>query len=427
LKLWRGLYSAVTVAMLPLFVLRLLVKSRRHAGYRQRILERFARHQLSAKGQPTLWLHAVSVGEVVASGPLVKAMIQRFDVDIVVTTATPTGSAQVQRVFGDSVKHCYVPFDVSCFIRRFIRQMNVCAMVMMETEIWPNMLAIAKQHAIPCFLVNARLSERSCARYARFPRVSRWMVSNFSHILARHSHDVERFCRLGAEIENCSVAGNIKFDCAVDAIQVEKGLALRREYLAGRPVWIAASTHRGEELLIVQAHQQVLQQFPDAVLILVPRHPERFAEVYALCVNAGLQTAQRSQQQAIVTTTQVYLGDTMGELVALYAASDVVFVGGSLVPVGGHNFLEPAALSKPLLSGHELYNFQVIADQLKAVKALQRVTNVGQLAQQVSTLLADEAAQLAAGAAAYAVVQANRGAVSKVIDCIAAHLAEAAS
>jgi 3-deoxy-D-manno-octulosonic-acid transferase len=422
LKFWRGVYTLTTATLLPVLTARLLFKSMRNRDYRQRIAERFACNRLVPDDRTLLWVHAVSVGEVLAVAPLVALWKKDVTLDVVITTTTPTGSRQVRAAFGDRVKHCYVPFDLSGFIRRFIRKLNIKALVVVETEIWPNMLATARANGLPCFLVNARLSARSCARYARWPQFSRWMLSHFDQVITRDQVDADRFMSLGVSTAKCQVLGNMKFDFSVDADVLSEGGCWREQHFATRPVWIAASTHRGEEELILRMHQRIVMQYPDALLLLVPRHPERFTEVFAVCQASGFTVLRRSQQTTVTEMTQVYLVDSMGELMFMYAASDVVFVGGSLVAVGGHNFIEPAALAKPMLSGEHVFNFQSVAASLRELGALRCSNNIDALAEQVCAWFSDHCARADCGSLARDFVHHNRGAVARVAAVIQARL-----
>jgi 3-deoxy-D-manno-octulosonic-acid transferase len=402
------------ILALPFLLLRLWFKSRANKAYSQRISERFGRVPVSAG--PTIWLHAVSVGETIASVPIVRALQQSQNAQVVITTTTATGSAQVKRLFGDSVKHYYFPFDVSFFMSRFMRRLKVRALLIMETEIWPNLLYVAKKKIVPVYLLNARMAPQSAMRYARYPKLTAWMLNHFTGVLARYKQDAERFIKLGLESAQCQVVGDMKFDMSLDDAQIFKGKKWR-EAISNRFVWIAASTHRGEDDMLLTTHQQLLNSVPNALLILVPRHPERFQQVLALVKSRNLICVCRSETTCW-QDAEVVLGDTMGELMAYYAAADSVFMGGTWVPVGGHNFIEPARLGKVLFSGPYYHHFQQLVDLLVANQALQVVANENQLAQQLCLAANDQSVIDQKGAAALNAVTERAGATLKTLSIV---------
>ncbi len=414
----RALYTAALYLLAPLVLLRLLWRSLRSPGYRQRMGERFAvqRTPLPVDG---IWIHAVSVGETQAAALLVERLrLLCPGVPLIITTATPTGSERVRALFGDTVHHVYAPYDLPRAVARFLEEARPQVVVVMETELWPNLTHQCHLRGIPLLVANARLSARSAAGYRRVGALTRSMLAEVTLIAAQAREDAQRFIELGAAPDRVRVTGSVKFDIRLPASLQEAGEALRREWGVERPVWIAASTHEGEEEQVLLAAQTVLRLQPRALLVLVPRHPERFDRAAALCERLELVTARRSLGEAVEPETEVYLGDTMGELNLLYAAADVAFVGGSLIPVGGHNMLEPAARGMPILFGPHVFNFDRISRLLLDAHAARQVTDAGELAARVSEWLRDANARHQAGEQGRAVVAANRGAVDAQLQMI---------
>lgn len=421
----RLLYSLLLHLALPLIGLRLLWRAWRAPAYARRIGERFA------LGLPPLkpggiWVHAVSVGESIAAAPMIRALLERYpQLPITITCMTPTGSERIQAMFAGAdyqgrVQHCYLPYDLPWASRRFLRVVQPRLAVIMETELWPNHIHQCALRGVPVALANARLSERSAHGYARFARLTAPMLAEMSLIAAQTEAEAGRFRQLGARSECVQVTGSIKYDLTIDPRLTERATALRQQWSANtRPVWIAASTHAGEDAIVLAAHRQLLKRYPDALLILVPRHPERFGSVFELCQRAGMVTCRRSLTQPVEATTQVLLGDTMGELLFLYALADIAFVGGSLVPNGGHNLLEPAALGKPVLSGPELFNFLEIAAQLRAAGALGEVQGADTLCAMLERLWQQPAEAGRMRNAGLQVMRRNQGALQRLLDGLA--------
>ncbi len=412
----RILYSLLLSLLLPLLLLRLLWRSRRLPSCRQRLGERLGL-VLPALQPGGIWIHAVSVGESIAAAPLVEALLARYpQYPVTVTSMTLTGSQRIRALFGDRVQHCYLPYDLPWAAGRFLARLQPRLAIIMETELWPNYLQQCARRRIPLVLANARLSARSASGYARIGALVRPMLQALDWIAAQSTADAARFCQLGARPEGVSVTGSIKFDQPADPALPARARQWREQAQSlQRPTWIAASTHAGEEEQVLAAHRQLLAVCPDALLILVPRHPERFAAVAGLCHQAGLCTLLRSSGRPLTTGHQVLLGDSMGELPFLYALADWAFVGGSLVARGGHNLLEPAALGLPLLSGPHLFNFQAIAGQLQDAGALALVADGPALTAAVQQL-ALQPARRQAGRAGQAVVDASRGALQRLLD-----------
>lgn len=419
----RALYTLLLYLAVPVIAVRLWLRSRKAPAYAKRIAERFAINLPEFK-QGGIWLHAVSVGESIAAAPVVKALQQLYpDLPITVTCMTPTGSERIQSLFGDSVQHCYLPYDLPICSRRFFQRLKPRLAIVMETELWPNHINQCARLNIPVVLANGRLSERSARGYGRFPKLVAPMLKQISALAVQTQTEAQRFIDLGARPASVNVTGSIKYDLRVDAALPEQAQKLREQWQATqRPIWIAASTHEGEDALILAAHQQLLAQFPDALLILVPRHPERFESVHSLCVAQGMQVQRRSTQAAVSAQHQVLLGDTMGELLFLYALADVALVGGSLIEHGGHNMLEPIALEKPTLTGLHYFNFLEIAEQLLEAGAIQKVADTQQLARSVAELWSNPEQVQAMNAAAQQVLQRNQGALQRLLDIIEVQL-----
>ncbi len=403
-------------------MLRLLLRSIKAPQYRRRICERFGSVKDISSNQ-VIWIHAVSVGEFIAAIPLIKRIKSEFpEYKILITTTTPTGSERVKATFADEVEHFYLPYDLSFAVNKFLRRVNPSIALIMETEIWPNLYSQIKRRSIPLLIANARLSEKSFNGYQKFSRLVREALANVDVICARDKLDVERFKVLAApnNIERnveISAIGNVKFDLAVETEQKVLGTEFKKKYLgADRKVLIAASTHAGEEELVLEAYVKVLEKFPELILVLVPRHPERFTSVAELCEQSGFSVITRSSGQSISEYTSIYIGDSMGEMMLYFSAADIAYIGGSLVPVGGHNMLEAMALGVPCISGFYVHNFQDIAEQMEQRGAGFIVNDQAELANMVveildSNILSDQVAENALD-----FINDNRGAIDKIMD-----------
>lgn len=414
----RVLYTLFWYSLLPFLYARLWWRGRKAPAYRRRWRERLALGPGRQRLRGAVWIHAVSVGETLAAAPLIRALLEKYpDTPLVVTTTTPTGSERVRALFGDSVTHVYCPWDIPGALSRFFRAFDPRLVLVMETELWPNMVAAARRREVPVMLVNGRLSERSFRGYARFGGLVRDMMASFQRLMVQTGEEAERFRRLGARADAVTVTGSIKFDLDIGDDVREQAASLRRR-IGQRPVWIAASTHAGEDGVVLKAHRRLLEDFPDALLVLVPRHPERFQEMAFKVEQYRLSCARRSADDS-PAHVQVYLADTMGELLMLFGTADVAFVGGSLVPVGGHNLLEPAAWHAPVLTGPHLHNFQRIADLLDEAGGLTRVRDADALSAAVGGLFADGEKRRRRGEAAAGVVAAHRGALQRVLSLLA--------
>lgn len=415
----RLLYAVVTYLLAPVYALYWFVRGIANRAYWDRFGQRFG-FGYPAIPNGSIWVHAVSVGEVQAAVPLVRALARRYpDCTMLVTTVTPTGAARVASVFGDSVRHCYIPFETPNAVRTFFNATNPRIALIMETEIWPNLYHACGARGIPLVLVSARISPKSVDHYRKLLPLFRETLSHGIVIAAQSEADAERFRSLGARPERTRVTGNIKFDIEIDPGLAARGQALREDTLGARPVWVAASTHNREEELILAAHAEVRRSFPDALLVLVPRHPERFDAVRQLLERDGTAWVARTANRTAEPATAVFLGDTMGEVPLFYSAADVAFVGGTLVPVGGHNLLEPAAVGLPVVAGPHLFNTQEIADLFARLGALEIVHDEAELAGAVTRLFRDAGEARRMGEAGRRIVLDNRGALARLLDLIA--------
>jgi len=349
-----------------------------------------------------------------AATPLIKQLIHDYpDRQVVVTTMTPTGSARVKTLFGDQVYHVYLPYDLPPLVKRFLRTIDPAILILLETELWPNYLHYCSQRSIPVVLANARLSPQSAKGYTRFSALTRRMLSQIHTVMAQGDADAERFLALGLPKEHLRIPGNIKFDIQFSDDLQEKATELRKAWGQNRFIWIAASTHGGEEDIVLNVFDQLRKQVPDMLLVLVPRHPDRFEEVASLCVDRGYSIVRRTEKKPCHENTNIFLGDTIGELPLFYAASDVVFVGGSLVPVGGHNLLEPAALKKASITGPQMFNFTAVLSVLLDSKGTVQINHQQELLEVMQTLLSEREELTRMGERGYQVVMNNRGAVAK--------------
>jgi 3-deoxy-D-manno-octulosonic-acid transferase len=420
----RYLYTVAMYLVTPLMLLRLLFRGVRTQPYRRRWPERFG--FFAAPGfRGSLWIHAVSVGEVNAAAPLIRALRADYpNAPLVVTTVTPTGSARVHQLFGRSVFHVYLPYDLPFAVERFLRRVHPRLALIVETEIWPNLYFACAQRGIPLMIVNARLSRRSLRGYRPFRALARSALACVRVIAAQSRSDAARYRLLGADPQQIVVTGNMKFDMPIPRDAVSRGADMRAHWGAARAVWIAASTHEGEEQAVLDAHAKVLAARPDALLLLAPRHPERFRLVEHAVRSQGLALSTRSAQGAPLAGDQVFVIDAMGQLMPYFAAADLAFVGGSLVPIGGHNVLEPAALGRPVLVGPYTFNFDEITLSLIEHGGAARITDQAGLAQQVLALLGDQTERQRMGRAAQAVFERERGAVERIMQMVDATLQE---
>jgi 3-deoxy-D-manno-octulosonic-acid transferase len=412
----------IWLAVLPV-VCYLLLRSRKDPAYRKRFSERLALQPVPAQAVGGIVVHAVSVGEVVAATPLIKALQQQYpELRLTVTCTTPTGSSRIINSFGDSVHHCYLPLDTPGAVSRFLRKLQPQAVILLETELWPNLLQQCRRALIPTVVVNARLSGRSAKGYRRWYSFSRLALDNISLLLAQDNATARRFNALGCKAD-IQVCGNLKYDMQLPA----RHSALVSQFqpqLSGRQIWVAGSTHAGEDELLLQAYQQLKLQFPQLLLILVPRHPERFNSVAQLISQAGLCCVRRSSGQQITPQHEVMLADSMGELLAWYQLANVVFIGGSLIERGGHNPLEAMYFAKPIQSGRHVFNFAYVYQWLAAEQALHWVADVPSLVQSTAQLLNNTTLAQQQGSKAQALYQRHSGASQRMCQAIATYMGE---
>ncbi|MBQ0213189.1 lipid IV(A) 3-deoxy-D-manno-octulosonic acid transferase [Proteus vulgaris] len=416
------LYQVLLYLIQPLIWLRLLLRSRKAPAYRKRWGERygFCKGKVVPQG---ILLHSVSVGETLAAVPLVRALRHHYpDLPITVTTMTPTGSERVRSAFGDDVYHVYLPYDLPGSVNRFLKTVDPKLVIIMETELWPNLISKLHQRKIPLIIANARLSERSAAGYQKLGSFVKTMLQKITLIAAQNQEDGERFIELGLKRSHLHVTGSLKFDISVTPELAARAVALRRQWAAHRPVWIATSTHEGEETIILETHKKLLTQFPQLLLILVPRHPERFPKAEQLTRDAGLKYTLRSTDAVPDAQTQVVIGDTMGELMLLYGIADLAFVGGSLVERGGHNPLEAAAHAIPVIMGPHTFNFKNICAKLDQAEGLITVTDSESMATAIASLLNDEDYRRYYGRHAVEVLHENQGALLRLLTLLSPYL-----
>lgn len=415
----RTLYSWLLRLAFPYLCLRVFWRGLRNRDYWRRIPERFG-FIPSLGGTRVIWVHAVSVGEVRAAAPLVQALCERYsDHRVVLTVMTPTGSVAARSLFGDRVTHCYVPYDYPSVVNRFLDRARPALVLILEKELWPNLVYYSRARGIPVCVVNAQLSEKSLRGWRRFGNLATATFSQINTFAAQTDADARRLVAAGAHPAAVQVVGSIKFDLTLPADLPARAQALRRGWGVARPVWLAASTHAGEEDTVLRAHTALKTRFPDLLLVLVPRHPERFEVVARLCERAGFQIARRSAQPtALASAVDVLVGDSMGELQIFYSACDVSFIGGSLVPVGGHNFLEAAAVGRPFVFGPGMRNIEEIACLAVTCGAGVQIVQGEQLAQAIGNFLADAGQRARAGDAGRKMVEENRGALARTLRLI---------
>ncbi|HJS21705.1 MAG TPA: lipid IV(A) 3-deoxy-D-manno-octulosonic acid transferase [Steroidobacteraceae bacterium] len=420
----RFLYIALAYLLTPFALVLLLWRGLRDrvrgvdgVSYSSNLHERFGygRHEQ----QPSIWVHAVSMGEVQASAALVRSLSARYPQwPLVLTTVTPTGAQRARALFGAQVHVRYIPFDLPGCVRRFFDRVQPRLAIILETELWPNLYHECGHRKVPLVLASARISPRSVHRYRRLVSLFRETLSHGIVIAAQSASDAERFKSIGANPAHTHVIGNIKFDFELPAGLASEGRRLREHYAAGRAVWIAGSTHEGEEDMVLDAHVRIRQSVRAALLVLVPRHPNRFDAVATNLRRRGVRFVARSTESPVSQDTEVLLVDTVGQLLTFYGAADVAFVGGSLVPIGGHNLLEPAALRLPILTGPHNFNSEDIAKLLVEVGAQQVVHDTQGLSDQVTLLLSDPAERERRGGLGRRALDENRGALKRLLDLI---------
>ncbi len=419
----RYLYTFIIYLLVPVVLLRLFLLGSKNPAYRQRWKERFGFLSWNNVDDPVIWIHAVSVGEVNAATPIINNVLDEYPNHLLlVTTVTPTGAITVEKQFGNNVRHCYLPYDLPYSVKKFLNVVKPSVLITMETEIWPNLYQACKNLNIPILIINARLSQKSEKRYRLVSTLMQETLSLVDIIAAQTSSDAERFISFGAVREKVFVTGNLKFDINVPPSIKEQAQSLKRYFSVNRPIWIAASTHDGEDEIILNAHINIMKEFSDAILIIAPRHPERSDKIALLCKNRALNFVKRSNQKTFTSDHAVYLLDTLGELQLHYAASQVAFVGGSLVTTGGQNMMEPASLGLPVITGPHTFNFTEITELLSAQDALIRVSDEQQLKQEVCMLLADANERHHRGEIGREVIESNKGNIKRLMKIITPYL-----
>ena len=419
----RRLYGVLVRVAAPLAAALVLVRGLRNPAYREGFAERFGFGGTGAAAR-CLWLHAVSLGEVTAAAALVRGLQRRHPgTPLLVTTATPTGRAKARSLFGASAGVRYLPYDTPGAVARFLDGVDPLVAIVMETELWPNLLLTCARRGVPVVLASARLSMRSVSTYRRFGSLFRDLFTANVTVAAQSDEDADRFALIGADPERIEVVGNVKFDVEIPATLFDEARALRLGLFGGRPTWIAGSTHAGEETAVLAAHRALLGRVPNALLILAPRHPDRFDRVAALLDDDGWRYVRRSAGLPAPAEAQVLLLDSIGELALFYGTADVAFVGGSLVPIGGHNLLEPAALGVPVLTGPSNENGREILAALAAAGAALVVADAAALKVQLLALFGDAEQRRRAGAAGRAAIDRQRGSVARLLDLVDARLA----
>ncbi len=414
----RFLYSFLIVLCTPFVLLYFAVRGLRDSSYLGRWNERFG--LVSALDQRGgIWVHAASVGEFNAASPLIRALLKTYpEIPLTVTTLTPTGSERVKGDLGDKVAHSYIPIDLPGAVSRFLKRLQPRMIIVMETEIWPNLYLQSQRLNIPLLMANARLSKRSVERFRRFPGFVGEVLQTVAWIGAQSDADAERLVSCGTNLQRIDMTGNLKFDLSVPASLEERAVALRLRWGQERPVLVAGSTHEADENVVIPAFVELLKSVPDALLILVPRYPERFARATQLAKAAGLRTELRSQGEICSPQAQCFVIDSIGELMSYYACADVAFVGGSFGEQGGHNALEPAALGKPVLLGPNMENAKEIANQLLQCNAAQRVSNQQDFRQAAEQILTDGVLRDSMGQAGRGLIEKNRGALDLTLSAI---------
>lgn len=416
----RRLYSFLILLLTPYLLLRLYWKGIRLPAYRQRILERFALNQ-RASIAVDVWVHAVSLGEVIAVTPVVNALLEKQR-SILITTMTPTGALRVKQQFGDRVIHQYIPYDLAWAVKRFFQKTKARIGLIVETELWPNLLHYARQSRIALFLINARLSERSYQGYRRAQSLFSPILRQFSAILVQNAEDAERFVALGADADNVVVFGNVKFDLQTQTKNAAELSKLKTSWGLDRVVVLVASSHENEEQLILACLPKLQAGIANMVLLIAPRHPERFQKVVKLSQQMGFNTGLRSDLASLNPENEVVVVDSLGELLGFYQLSDYAFVGGSLVPIGGHNVLEPIAMQVPVFSGTHVHNFKSICRDLQTAAAIELVNTAEELVDRMISLHQDEARKRRLVANATGVLEANKGAVARYVEKIESSL-----
>jgi len=417
------LYRLIFLLLLPVLLLALFIRSLSSSQYRQRLTERLGFFPKPFK-QGGIVVHAASVGEVIALTPFIEQILTRYaDLPITITTFTPTGSAQVHKQFGSRVQHSFLPLDVLPCTQLFLSRLQPKLVIFMETELWPNLIGQCTQKNIKLLLINGRLSKKSMKSYQKITSLITPALNRFDKILCQSHDNYEHFIQLGADVHRTEVSGNLKFDLSVNQTTFDKAAQLQQLLPNGRTIWLVASTHEGDEKIALNAFKALKVHFPTLLLVLVPRHPERFNSVAKLCLSHHFTLAKRSENTQL-TTQDIWLLDTLGELMAAYSLADIVTMGGSFSHIGGHNPLEPALFKKPIIVGHNMSNFAEIMQQLQQENAVEQLvspttdnseSSAQTLATAVDSLLKKPKKADSLGENAHKVVMANQGASSRTL------------
>lgn len=419
----RYFYCFLLYLISPFVIARLYVRSKKFPEHWQRKYEHFGIFSPLSSSKPVIWVHSVSVGETIASAPLVKRLqIQYPDHQVVITTMTATGAAQVEKLHGCGVRHLYVPYDIPGSVKRFLNRLRPVIAIFVDTELWPNTVDALHKRRIPILIVNARLSQRSAKGYGRFTWLVTPMLEKIDMVSAQNRATAERFLQLGLPSAQLDLTGSIKFDMDIPEQVSENGIALRsswRKAMGPKTQFlVAASTHAGEEQQVINAYKKIINDVPNLRLVLVPRHPERFDEVFNLLEANDLSTIRFSASKPPNMQTQVILGDVMGQMMTFFKASDLAFMGGSFVPVGGHNMLEPAILGLPVFTGPNVFNFADISKELVKAGGMRIVQDSEELAQQIINLMNEPGLYEAMSEKGEVFVKNNRGAIGRVLKLI---------
>ncbi|WP_262966098.1 lipid IV(A) 3-deoxy-D-manno-octulosonic acid transferase [Methylobacter psychrophilus] len=410
----RIIYSCLFYLLIPFILLRLLWRGIKAPAYRCRWRERFALYNKKFP-QDVIWFHAVSVGEAEALFPLVRQIQKQHpEAKLLITTTTPTGSARVTAVMQETVAHVYLPYDIPDAVNRFIGCFKPKLAVIMETEIWPNLFMSCGKNNIPLYIINARLSEKSSRGYQKIPSLVHPALAQVKGIATQTLDDASRFIAIGADSDKVKTLGNIKFDVEIPQLIIAQGLQIKNDLFGGRFVWLIASTHKDEEPLFLEIYKKIKQKIPELLLVIAPRHPERFADVKKLCEQLKLAVVMRTSGNVVNTETDIYLADTMGELKMLYAASDVAFVGGSMVPTGGHNILEASAVGIPVMFGPYMANFKEIACGVLSSKAAIQCQNEEDIVNAMLALYEQPAYRAELAEKGMLFVRQNQGAIARI-------------
>lgn len=418
------LYRLFFLCVLPVIWLLLLLRSIKQTAYRQRLSERFGLLPRELKSGGII-VHAASVGEVIALKSFITQLLETKPKTVItVTTFTPTGSEQVSKLFGDRVQHCYLPLDSTFCIAAFLNKLKPKAMVFMETELWPNLIAQSRDHGIKLLLINGRLSQKSMNSYSKIAWLITPTINSFDKVLCQSQVNYDNFLALGADASRCQISGNVKFDISVNQAVKDKQQELARFVEDERLIWVVASTHKGDEKIALNAFALLLKNVPQLLLIIVPRHPERFNEVAELCHDRGYSITRRSTQEKVTSDKKIWLLDTLGELLPICALASVVTMGGSFSAIGGHNPLEPALFKKPIVVGPNMSNFAEVMQQLIAEKGIVQLEDKGdsddrnicdELFHEINAILMSEETQQALGESAHRVVTENQGASQRTL------------